>query len=300
MKIHILVILFMLVVFRFVCATEFNDRETEQVELWEKKFSDMSEMTPSDKLSNLWLGLRNMGHRKSLNNHSSSVDYMYHKIQTEMLSIPGHAQYFANQLEAARNKTDKPWLDNKYHMAHQQARETMIHLPSPETVWVLGMMLESEKDLWSRDEILAIWKEQSSKGCHGSAIPCPRSFGGVVLQEIGLRDFPEYQSHEWREAPLVWWRQVVSGQRTFSFKGQSVEYRFKPDGTWDTIPITNPPDDGPKPFSEKSIERPKKQSTGARKESQGTSLDFSWWLYGIVGSMLLALIAWFRSKKRTA
>ncbi len=36
-------------------------------------------------------------------------------------------------------------------------------------------------------------------------------------------------------------------RRSFSFKGQKVEYRFKPDGTWETFAMTNPPDDGPKP-----------------------------------------------------
>ena len=44
-----------------------------------------------------------------------------------------------------------------------------------------------------------------------------------------------------------WWEEIKSGKRTFSFKGKKVEYRFKPDGTWETLAMANPPDDGPKP-----------------------------------------------------
>lgn len=58
----------------------------------------------------------------------------------------------------------------------------------------------------------------------------------------------------WREGH----EEVKSGQRPFSFKGQKVGYRFKPDGRWDTLPIANPPDDAvkfprlsPKPATEK-------------------------------------------------
>ena len=40
-----------------------------------------------------------------------------------------------------------------------------------------------------------------------------------------------------------WWEEVKTGRKAFSFKGQNVEYRFKSDDTWETLPITNPPDD---------------------------------------------------------
>jgi hypothetical protein len=49
------------------------------------------------------------------------------------------------------------------------------------------------------------------------------------------------------ETMRKWYAAIKSGKQPFSFKGQSVEYRFKPDGTWTTTPIANPPDDAPKP-----------------------------------------------------
>ena len=35
----------------------------------------------------------------------------------------------------------------------------------------------------------------------------------------------------------AWWEEIKSGKRAFSYKGQKVEYRFKPDGTWETIAL---------------------------------------------------------------
>ena len=74
-----------------------------------------------------------------------------------------------------------------------------------------------------------------------------------AIREIGLRNPPEpldglaLYPDDLLAATRAWWEEVKSGKLTFSFKGQAVEYRFRPDGTWETIPIANPPDDGPKP-----------------------------------------------------
>ena len=213
-----------------------------------------------------------------------------------LINIPGHARYFANQLVAARRKTEKPWLDNDYQTIHHRILEIMVHLPSPETVWVLGGMLESEEDLWTREERVAIWREQGSKGFESSIIPSPRGFAGGVLQKIGLREYPAYPSHKWKEAPLPWWQEVKSGKRTISFKGQSVEYRFKPDGTWDTIAIANPPDDGPKPQAVnadgQSDPNPVEASPPERPERSGL---WVWILIGMIGG--LAGVFWIGLRK---
>jgi hypothetical protein len=75
-----------------------------------------------------------------------------------------------------------------------------------------------------------------------------------TIMLLGLRDAP-YPPGRWywylstKELEVVrqWFAPIKSGEKPFSFKGQAVEYRFKPDGTWTTTPIARPPDDGPKP-----------------------------------------------------
>jgi len=38
----------------------------------------------------LWLGVRNMGHRKKWNDHLPAVARVYQALQDQFLSIPGH------------------------------------------------------------------------------------------------------------------------------------------------------------------------------------------------------------------
>jgi hypothetical protein len=223
---------------------------------------------------------------------------VYDLVQSALLRIPGHAQYFADQLAEARKKTEKPWLDNDYRRIRQQTREIMIHLPSPETVRVLGGMLESKEDLWNREQRVAILREQHKKGFGSSMIPSPIGFAGAVLEKIGLRDYPEYPSYKWKQTLPPWWQQVKSGKRTFSFKGQSVEYRFRPDGTWETIPIANPPDDGSKtvpaaPNSE--IQTPPSDTIDSVKPDDRSMW---WWIAGIAGVLLAVALALLRKFRR--
>jgi hypothetical protein len=97
-----------------------------------------------------------------------------------------------------------------------------------------------------------------------------------------------------------WWEEVKSGKRTFSFKGQAVEYRFRPDGTWETIPIANPPDDGPKPVPaapDSEIQTPPSETVDSVKPEDHYLL---WWITGIAGVLLAVALALFIKFRRTA
>jgi hypothetical protein len=165
---------------------------------------------------------------------------VYDIVQSALLRIPGHAQFFADQLAEARRISEKPWLDSEYQRIYLQIRDTMIHLPSPETIKVLGGMLESQEDLLTTDDRLAIWREQNEMGFQGGIVPSPLSFADTVFKGIGLRESSGYPPNGTRDTVLDWWSRVKSGEVAISFEGQAEEYRFRPDGTWDTIPIANP------------------------------------------------------------
>jgi hypothetical protein len=223
---------------------------------------------------------------------------VYDLVQSTLLSIPGHALYFANELAEARKKIEKPWLDNNYQLVHQQVRDTLIHLPSPETILVLGTMLESKEDIYTRDEIVAIWKEVSNQGGYRPVMPTPSGFAFGVLQKIGLLNYPVSAS-ESMTAALDWWRQVKSGDLTFSFKGQAVEYRFRPDGTWETIPIANPPDDGPKTVLAAPDSGKRDESPATVDSVKPADRSMWWWIAGVAGVLLAVALALFIILRRT-
>lgn len=86
---------------------------------------------------------------------------------------------------------------------------------------------------------------------------------------------------------------MKGGEIPFSFKGQAVEFRFKSDGTWDTIPIANPPDDTPvfpeaKPAGTRSV---KQQAKGL---PPGNADDaFRLYLLAALAGLLALAAMWF-------
>jgi hypothetical protein len=220
---------------------------------------------------------------------SSARSEYYFKIQKTLLSVPDHAKYFTDKLAEARSKTEKPWLDDNYSRVHSETVQTLIHLPSPETIWALGMILDSGQDQWTKEKLIEIAFEQRSKEVLGLPTSEAVRIASPVFTDIGLRDYGDARNIMPKEEIYTWWKKIKSGKRSFSFKGQAVEYRFKPDGTWDTIPIANPPDD--------AVQVPAIPNQKQDKKAVSQELNIrSWpWLVIVavsVGVMFVSLLLW--------
>jgi hypothetical protein len=279
--------------------------EAEQVALWDNKLAEVVHDAPNMKFLQLWLGLRNMGHRASIEGHSSDVDEIYRKLQSEFLSIPGHAEYFGKRIREAY----EPLKGANGRAAISDAQNEMMYsfatlknLPSPETVRVLGEMLSDT------------WRMKRPPPILGDYTYTPESLAlsavGSALMQLPLREPPNVPGVMAGEDPEVvmvrpwqnWWEEIKSGKRTFSFKGQAVEYRFRPDGTWETIAMANPPDDGSR--AETTVAPPEPAPRPAAQAlpppaSQASSPSRSyWWLIGCFVAAL-AMVA-FLLKRRHA
>jgi hypothetical protein len=276
--------------------------EAEQVALWTQTLEDASYDIPIKRLDKLWLGLRNMGHRMSGGGgaHSPEVVALYKRIQEEMLSIPGHAEYFGRRIREANEPLKGPEYGKSVHEARNERMygfQTLSNLPSPETVKVVGEMLS---DTWRKEF-------NPPPGSEDVVMP-PNSLAldaiDRCLQSLPLRDPPSVPRlmagvdpevawvHPWQS----WWKEIKSGRKTFSFKGQAVEYRFKPDGTWETLAMANPPDDGPKRFDPVPAERPDKRqpSLAGAEHHEAAWNGRAWiWISGVAAAVL-GLLAWLK------
>lgn len=257
-------------------------REAEQVALWEERLAIARKLPQDDRIQKLLRGLRNMGHRMSDPERIDRVAVVFRDIQTELLTIPGHSEYVADEVELWREEAQK--FSREAQSSYDAQRqilidETLRHLPSPETIKVLGHYLDDERDLPPGPLSLP---ENSSLAC-------------MALSEIGLRDAPVkarpgYAS--WKEAAAkqrAWYKQVKAGNIPFSFVGQKVEYRFKPDGSWETIAMVNPPDDGPKSRQVAMVEevrQPKKQRP-TESEATRRQADQTPWLWLLAAGCLI-------------
>jgi hypothetical protein len=278
---------------------DFHRIEAEQVALWEQKLREARMSPPETRTAQLWRGLRNMAHRKSFEVHSPDVEVIFQKIQDELLSIPGHARYFFNELKREQIEVEQfptntgPRVSYDFHRGLYFL--TMRHLPSPETIAVLGEFLSDDKD--------APGPLDQTKSYDYDIPPANSEYSATTISHIGLREPPASKDSYDADPEThlaktrAWWEEVKAGKRTFSFKGQAVEYRFKPDGTWDTIPISNPPDDRTQPSHETPSTRPVKRPGAVLVDAPEPPAGHAWWWYGVGGIALLVLGAWFMRKK---
>lgn len=274
--------------------------EAEQVTLWEQKLSEARAAAPEARPALLWLGLKNMAHRSALPGRSPEVLVIYRRIQDELLAIPGHAKYFADEIKREQKEVAKdaphPGDRISYNRNRSNYFRTLTHLPSPETIAVLGEFLSDDIDT-PRLKISpdSDWGEN----------PRANSFSATyALSLIGLRDPPA--SKEFYDAEpdahlaksRAWWEEVKAGRKTVSFLGQKVEHRFKPDGTWETIAMQNPPDDGKGP-SIQVVNPEASSSPHQRSERPEPARGINqWWLAGMGTFLVAALGLWLRSRGR--
>jgi hypothetical protein len=235
-----------------------------------------------------------------------------------LLTIPGHAEYFRDEIENERMALEPESYRGSYDRNRIWLFETFHHLPSPETIRVLGDFLEDERDLgqepaWTSDGLLMglnpnsrlALKALNNIGLRDPGFSAPKAGEWPDAKNYATREEAKlaawnYSDNKLREevAPWrVWFAKVKSGHRTFSFKGEAVEYRFNPDGTWVTLPLTNPPDDAPElPNITDSAEKTRKiPITKAQPEEldNPTSRNL---LIGLAALMALAG-AWFSLRR---
>jgi hypothetical protein len=192
----------------------YNDDKKSWIERWGYLVSQAQNMPEETRIEIL---SKIIGNHDNSNYSSASID-LVKNAQAILLSTPGHAEYYGKKLE-------------KTPMHHERRYWYPIlrNLPSPETVSVLGKLLSDDQ------ERPALAKDHSNIDEYIDAHPnCDRA--AKTLQSM-LANPPvpkeEYFNFErdlevWRS----WWENVKSGKQAFSFEGENVEYRFKPDGTW--------------------------------------------------------------------
>lgn len=302
MRFHCIIVFSLCLQFCIVEAFEYSEWEIQEIRRaladWEKSI----EATP---IKYDVENIRMLGEavRKLSRNKPTFPEWrikLYSAAREKLLAIPGHAEYFRDEIENERIALKPDSYRGSYDRSRAWLFETFGHLPSPETIKVLGEFLDDERDLgerpaWTSDGILMGLNPNSAHSLR-------------ILKNIGLRDpgftqpdvgeRPKREDYAtWEEALLDqwiygdtkrrtelkawrdWYQKVRSGEMTFSFKGQDVEYRFNPDGTWETIPIANPPEDTPSLVPE----RKKEEKLFKTPPTFETETDQSIWAWVGVG-----------------
>jgi len=205
--------------------------------------------------------------------------HVYDQARDALLAIPGHATYWTDQLKREQMKVrDVPLKPVPERMEYDRDRQEILrgvlsHLPSPESVHALGSFLWDDKDAHQRGT------DDDWSPVQGNSF-----YAAEGLRSIGLRNSPQpinpLQSTPdvalWRK----WYEEITSGKLAFSFEGQSIEYRFTPEGKISSAPI-------------KIENRPAQAvANGILKESEDTP---RWpWILAIVAVLGTAIAFWRR------
>lgn len=148
--------------------------------------------------------------------------------QKKLLSIPGHAEWYRDDLLARYRKweqTENPTMASYWNDFDRQRGwtfETLKEMPSVETVRVLGEMLGDEEDGYGTEA------PPGANLDHWAA---------AALTVIGIESppFPPPEfAWRWRrmsdsklKAWRLWYGQVKAGNRTFRFEGDETEYTLE-------------------------------------------------------------------------
>lgn len=218
---------------------------------------------------------------------------VYLRAQKALLAIPGHAEYFERRLRGPYEEFKGPPTElytnagGRYLDELRYGFKTLAHLPSPETVRVVGELLSEE------------WEAPIGKRYGNHVISSLATHGALTLNKLPLVDPPSSSTNttltgkeqipDWQ----LWYAERKSGLKTFAFKGEPKEYRFKPDGTWETIPISLPPEEvvtkAPITVTPKAVVIPPVQAQ-----------DRTWLWITSLSVLLLAMVGWFVQKKSRA
>ena len=214
---------------------EERKREIQQIQLWSENLEKSSALKDLEKIDFLALGLKNMAYRKTQESQSEEVDELYEKIQTTLLAIPGHAEHYRDRINEARvklevaKKTGKPseieFYQNKLSNEFSYQFPTLLNLPSPETVRVLGEFLFDERGFVAPPPEPSDFEQLVQADIDS---PVFRR-AATVLGKLPLLNKPvpaktRYETPEdvlpWRQ----WYEEIKAGKRTFRFEGDPTEY----------------------------------------------------------------------------
>ena len=202
------------------------------VAYWRGKFEKAeAETVEHQKLDQLGEVIRGVGHFKQFGNRYSlgQLPELLTEVQSAMISIPGHADYIAKSIKDLQTKlnnapeADKWNVRPAYDSAQASGFETLSHLPSAETVRVLGEFLYDEEgginmkegaSMPTLDESMA----QQKKNCNKAVITLSVLIDSPPVEKSGSLRAEVFEA--WRR----WHEQVKAGQRTFRFVGDPTEY----------------------------------------------------------------------------
>jgi len=276
------------------------EAQREALEWWREKLTEIDSIPKTEAFDLLGSGLRKLPRQNIFQLEEKWP--VYEAIKTKMLSMPGHAEYYAGEIEKAKAEARDITDDRDYYDKICRIFETLEHMPSEETVNVLGRYVDFTGDLLGEEQYKArmiAWARQEANPYLPLSHAAMRTLNELAIENGPTGENPNYfdrrgtANHDaWRE----WWGRVKTGKLSYKFEGDD---RIYPTGT--KAPPYAGPERGP-PGSRDRVRGEVEWSAGAGAEGGGTGggraeVRHLWpWMAGIV---VLATAGWWWWRGRT-
>jgi hypothetical protein len=169
------------------------------------------------------------GNDRQMGKPGVEANRLYAEVRGALMETPGHAEVFERRFLTQRADVlagKRTW--NHLHDTGMMMSLSLCHLPSAETMRVLGRMLEDNKGATPEDRFPNQPKEPLT-------IPSSAAqYALGALNGIGIDRPPTSEKpprlpddpvniDTWRE----WWREVKEGKRTYRFQGSPVVHHYE-------------------------------------------------------------------------
>jgi hypothetical protein len=218
--------------FLFLSAT-LQAMNAGAAEMYRNLIVNYNDLPTVENATKLFEGLEICGRYVNKDNQLNVA--VYEELKNSAVTIPQHVDILTGQVESARAKLPE---GTKWHSGEHNSfqslrvmivRDTLCHIPSPEVVQLLGSYLYDERDTPPPIRPGQDWIDSNSN----AYMACR------ALQKIGLKNSPlpprASENPDNLATWKLWWGPIKAGNRTFSFVGQDVEYRFRKDGTYEAL-----------------------------------------------------------------
>ncbi len=227
----------------WLCVAQYADSAlpeipatSEGAQLWEAKREKTIESLLSKPKPEMIAGLGEMLKQLATLNYRDSSERVRitTRAQSLLLSIPGHAEFYRDEINQARAKFEEALKggdetmigEARQHLAGKLLFEfpTLEHLPSVETVRVLGEFLSDERGYVKMPEHPTL--DDLTDDVAGS--PVFRR-AAAALGKLPIVNKPVPAKTQFRTPDDVlpwkqWYEQIKAGNRTFRFEGDATEY----------------------------------------------------------------------------
>ena len=156
------------------------------------------------------------------------------KLKNALLAIPGHAAYYRDEINKARAKFEEALQggdetligETRQYLAGKLLFDfpTLDHLPSVETVRILGEFLSDERGYVKMPEHPTL--EDLTTDVSGSPVfrRAAASLGKLPILNKPLPASTQFRTPDDVKPWKQWYEQIKAGNRTFRFEGDPTEY----------------------------------------------------------------------------